>query len=190
MCEDRRYNRNIITGSKYHAVRTTGGKLTMTDNLIINNKNRGVYLGNKSGSGSIVNNLLIGNASGIDGMSACRFSVQNNVILKSTYAAISARPFSRLMVRNNILADNPRGIIIHQEEGKSNPIQSKLGVNVFWKNQADTENCESPDMLNQEPDFIEPGNGNFKLADPAFEGMGLKDPKVIFDLWQKYKESK
>ncbi len=76
---------------------------------------------------------------------------------------------------------------IHQEEGKSDPIRSKFGKNVFWKNQTNTENCESPDMIEQEPGFIEPGNGNFKLADPAFEGMGLKDPKVIFDLWQKYK---
>ncbi len=180
--------RNIITGSKYHAVRTTGGKLDMYDNLIINNKNRGVYLGNKSGSGRIINNLLIGNASGIDGMSACRFSVENNVILKSTYAAIAARPYSTLMIRGNVLSNNPRGIIIHQKDGESDPVKSKFGKNVLWKNQTDTENCECPDAIAREPDFIEPGNGNFKLADPAFEKMGLKDPKVIFDLWQKYKE--
>lgn len=182
--------RNIITGSKYHAVRTTGGKLDMRDNLIINNKNRGVYLGNKSGSGKISNNLLIGNATGIDGMSACRFSVENNVILKSTYAAIAARSYSKLMIRNNVLSNNPRGIIIHQDEGKSDPVQSKFGKNVFWKNQTNMENCECPDAIEQEPDFVEPANGNFTLADTAFEGMGLKDPKVIFDLWQNYQEKK
>jgi hypothetical protein len=181
-------SRNIITGSKYHAVRTTGGKLTMRGNLIINNKNRGVYLGNKSGSGSIENNLIIGNGTGIDGISACRFRVRNNIILKSEYAAISAIPQARLQIQNNVLADNQRGISIQQEEGKSDPIKSKFGKNVFWKNQTDTENCECPDMIELEPDFIEPGNGNFTLADPAFEGMGLSDPKVIFDLWQKYKE--
>ena len=180
--------RNIITGSQYHAVRTTGGKLYMNSNLIINNKNRGVYLGNKSGSGEIVNNLLIGNATGIDGMSACKFKVQNNVILKSTYAAIAARPYSKLVIRNNVLSNNLRGIIIHQEEGKSDPVQSKFDENIFWKNQTNTENCECPDAIEQEPDFVESGNGNFTLADAEFEGMGLKDPKVIFDLWQKYKE--
>jgi beta-lactamase regulating signal transducer with metallopeptidase domain len=181
--------RNIITGSQFHAVRSTGGKLDMLDNLIINNKNRGVYLGNKSCSGKIVNNLLIGNASGIDGMSACKFAVENNVILKSTYAAISARPYSMLAIQKNVLSDNPRGIIIHQDEGKSDPVKSKFGKNVFWNNQTDMENCESTDMIELEPDFIEPGSGNFKLADTAFEGMGLKDPKVIFDLWQRYKEN-
>ncbi len=179
--------RNVITGSKYHAVRTTGGKLTMKDNLIINNRNRGVYLGNKSGSGTITNNLLIGNASGIDGISACKFKVENNVILKSTYAAIAARPYSMLAVSNNVISSNPRGIIIHQEEGKSDPIRSKFGKNVFWKNQADLENCDSPDAVIVEPEFVEPGNGNFKLTAPDLEGMGLSDPKVIFDLWQDYK---
>lgn len=180
--------RNIITGSKYHAVRTTGGKLTMKNNLIINNKNRGVYLGNKSGSGIIENNLLIGNATGIDGMSACRFKVVNNVIMKSTYSAISARPYAMLAVQGNVLADNVRGIIVHQEEGKADPVKSKFDKNVFWNNQTDTESCEGTDMVNQEPDFVEPDNGNFTLTDSAFKGMGLKDPKVIFDLWQKYKK--
>lgn len=181
--------RNIITGSKFHAVRSTGGKLTMKDNLIINNSNRGVYLGNKSCSGSITNNLLIGNASGIDGMSACKFKVANNVILKSTYAAIAVRPYSMLDIQNNVISDGPRGVIVHQEEGKSDPVRSQIGKNLLWKNQTDFENCDSPDTIKQEPDFIEPGNGNFKLADTAFEGIGLSDPKVIFDLWQKYKES-
>lgn len=183
-------SQNIITGSGYHAVRTTGGKLDMHDNLIVNNKNRGVYLGNKSGSGRIVNNLLIGNATGIDGMSACRFAVENNVILKSTYAAISARPYAMLMIRGNVFSGNLRGIIVHQEEGKSDPVQSKIGPNVFWKNQTDLENCECPEALAQEPDFIEPGTGNFSLADPAFENMGLKNPKAIYNLWQKYVEKK
>lgn len=181
---------NIITGSKYHAVRTTGGKLTMRDNLIINNKNRGVYLGNKSGSGIIENNLLIGNGSGIDGMSACRFEVKNNIILKSTYSAISARPYAELTIRNNVLADNERGIIVHQEEGKTDPVKSRLAKNVFWNNTTDIENIEGDDTVTQEPDFVEPAKGNFTLTDPEFEGLGLKDPKAIFDLWQKYKESK
>ena len=158
----------------------------MRDNLIINNKNRGVYLGNKSGSGRIVNNLIIGNASGIDGTSACRFSIENNLILKSTYAAIAARPYSMLMVRGNILSDNPRGIIIHQEEGKSDPVKSKFGKNLFWKNQTNTENCECPDAVESEPGFIDAANGNFKITE--FEGMGLKDPEAIYYLWQKYQE--
>ena len=179
--------RNIITGSKFHAVRTTGGKLTLKDNLIINNQNRGVYLGNKSGSGTITNNLLIGNASGIDGMSACRFAVQNNVILKSSYAGIAAGPYAELFIKGNVISGSPKGIIIHQKEGESLPVKSQFGKNVLWKNQANLENCDSPDAIVQEPDFIEPGSGNFKLTAAELEGMGLSDPKVIFDLWQDYK---
>ncbi|MDH4241749.1 MAG: right-handed parallel beta-helix repeat-containing protein, partial [Phycisphaerae bacterium] len=56
--------RNVITGSKYHAVRCTGGTLHVKDNLLINNANRGIYLGNRSGSGTITNNLIINNAVG------------------------------------------------------------------------------------------------------------------------------
>ena len=180
---------NIITGSGYHAVRTTGGRLDMRDNLIINNKNRGVYLGNKSGSGRIVNNLLIGNATGIDGISASRFTVENNVILKSTYAAIAARPYAQLAVRNNVLMNNLRGIIVHQEEGKSDPIQSKFARNMYWKNQTDVENCEKGDgAMDTEPEFIDAANGNFKLSNPEYGSVGLREPETLYYLWKKYKE--
>ena len=57
--------RNIITGSRYHGVRSTGGTLNMHDNLIIRNKNRGIYLGNKSASGHVSNNVILGNGTGI-----------------------------------------------------------------------------------------------------------------------------
>jgi hypothetical protein len=42
----------------------------MTDNLIINNANRGVYLGNKSARGTIANNVIIDNGTGIGGIAA------------------------------------------------------------------------------------------------------------------------
>jgi len=182
--------RNIITDSKFHAVRTTGGTLKMSDNLILNNKNRGVYLGNKSGKGMIENNLLISNGTGIDGISACQFGIQNNVILKSEYAAISAIPQARLMIAGNVLMDNVRGIIIQKKEGQVDPVQSKIAKNVMWANKTDMENCESTDALRQKPDFIDPAGGNFTLTDEAFKNIGLKDPKPLFLLWQKYKEYK
>jgi beta-lactamase regulating signal transducer with metallopeptidase domain len=179
--------RNIITGSKFHAVRTTGGTLKMSDNLILNNKNRGVYLGNKSGKGMIENNLLISNGTGIDGISACQFGIQNNVILKSEYAAISAIPQARLMIAGNVLMDNVRGIIIQKKEGQVDPVQSKIAKNVMWANKTDMENCESTDALRQKPDFVDPAGGNFTLTDEAFKNIGLKYPKPLFLLWQKYK---
>ena len=182
--------RNIITGSKFHAVRTTGGTLKMADNLIINNKNRGVYLGNKSGKGMIENNLLISNGTGIDGISACQFGIQNNVILKSEYAAISAIPQARLMIAGNVLMDNVRGIIIQKKEGQADPVQSKIAKNVMWSNKTDIENWESPEAIRQKPEFVNAADGNFTLTDDAFKNMGLKDPKPLFLLWQKYKAYK
>ena len=53
--------RNVVTGSRYHGVRSTGGTLYMQDNLIIENANRGIYLGNKSAHGTVTNNIIIGN---------------------------------------------------------------------------------------------------------------------------------
>lgn len=182
---------NIITGSGFHAVRTTGGKLDLRDNLIINNKNRGVYLGNKSSTGRISNNLLIGNSSGIDGISASRYAIENNVIVNSGYAAIAGRPYAALMVRGNVLANNERGIIIHQEEGKSDPVQSKMAHNVYWKNKTDVENIEKGDgAMDAQPDFIDAANGNYKLTGETFKNTGLRDPEKIYYLWKKYQEKR
>lgn len=179
---------NIITGSGFHAVRSTGGKLTLQDNLIINNKNRGVYLGNKSCSGIIENNVLIGNGTGIDAISASRFAIRNNVILKSDYSAISAIPQARLNITRNVIVDNPRGVIVHLKEGQADPVNSEIFKNVFWNNKATTENCSAKESTEQKPTFMEPGNGNFAILDPVFAGMGLKDAKIIFDLWQQYRK--
>lgn len=182
--------RNIITGSLFHAVRSTGGTLKMSDNLIVNNKNRGVYLGNKSCRAMIENNLLIGNGSGIDGISASQVGIVNNIILKSEYAAISAIPQARLTILGNVLMDNVRGVIIQQKEGEVDPVLSKIGKNVLWNNTTDTENCRSEDTIRQQPDFVDAAGGNFTLTDEAFKNMGLKDPKTLFLVWQKYKADK
>jgi len=77
---------NVVTGSRYHAVRSTGGTLNMTNNLIINNANRGVYLGNKSARGTIANNIIIGNGTGIGGFARSNVKVENNIIADSSYA--------------------------------------------------------------------------------------------------------
>ena len=70
---------NIITGSKKHAVRNTGGTLRMKDNLIINNANRGIYLGNKSAKGTIINNIIMGNGTGISGFARSKVVLQRDI---------------------------------------------------------------------------------------------------------------
>ena len=95
----------------------------------------------------------------------------------------------------NVFADNERGIIVQQEEGATELIKSEFKKNVFWNNQTnivlqttDVYDMEKDEIIEIQPDFIEPENGNFTLTDPSFKGIGLREPKVIFDLWQKYKE--
>ena len=176
-----RVSNNVITGSKYHGLRCTGGELQAFNNLIIHNNNRGIYLGNKSARGRVRNNVIMGNGTGIGAFAQSDVTIESNLILDSEYAGIGTRDSCRLKVIKNIFQGNTRGIIQFAEVGKSSV---QLGSNCFWNNETDMENCESTDMIELEPDFIEPGNGNFTLTDPAFEGMGLKDPKTIFDLWE------
>ncbi len=180
--------RNIITGSRYHAVRTTGGKLIMKENLIIKNRNRGVYLGNKAGNGTITDNLLIENGVGVDGISACTFLVQNNVIMKSGSAAVTARPYAALTVQQNVLVDNPWGIVVSKKDGDVSPVRSKIGVNLFWNNKNDTENCESKGDIKVDPMFVKPDKGNFTVGHKKLRKMGLQKPKVLYELWCKYQK--
>ena len=64
--------------------------------------------------------------------------------------------------------NNQRGIIIHQEEGKSEPVQSKFAHNVYWNNETDTENCvRGSDAIEAQPEFIDAANGNFLKHHPG-----------------------
>ncbi|NLH18142.1 MAG: hypothetical protein GX455_16320, partial [Phycisphaerae bacterium] len=103
---------NVFTGSGYHAVRNTGGNLTLQDNLIIDNQNRGVYLGNKSSSGIIRNNLIVRNATGINGFAAAKYLIENNVITESSYAGIAMQESCRFTIQKNILQGNEQGIAL------------------------------------------------------------------------------
>lgn len=178
--------RNIFTGSKYHAVRSTGGKLVCQENLIINNRNRAVYLGNKSSSGVISNNLMIGNAIGVDGISASTYTVTNNVIVKSGFAAVSGRPYARLTLQKNVLANNPRGISFYVKEGSGDKVQSKVGANVLWQNKVETENCDTKAIVKMDPKFVAPDKGDYRLGVKKLRGAGLQKPEILKKLWEKY----
>jgi len=182
-----RVERNIITGSKYHAVRTTGGTMFINDNLLIENANRGVYLGNKSGKGTISNNLIMKNGTGIDGFAGSSFKIENNVVLDNNYAGIGMRNTTSLSIRNNILMGNPRGLVLFEPDGSS---QNKIGINTYWNNEVDAENVtKTPDSIDAEPGFANPENGDFSLKDgPVKEQkQGLTNPQIIKQLWNKWK---
>ena len=178
---------NIVTGSRYHGIRNTGGTVDIKDNLIINNANRGIYLGNRSAAGVVKNNIIIGNATGISGFARTRVEIQNNIIADSTYAGISMRDSCSLTIRDNIIKGNQRGLIVHEEGVKG---ANKIEINTFWQNKTDTENLEKPaDSIDADPLFAAPDTGDFSLKQGQAEEQkqGLTNPDIFTTLWKQFK---
>lgn len=178
---------NIVTGSKFHAVRSTGGTLHMKDNLIIENANRGVYLGNRSASGTITNNVILGNGTGISGFARSNVKIENNIIADSSYAGVGMRSSCSLLIRNNILKGNQRALIMFAEGGSGG---NKIERNLFWQNATDAENLDKPaSSITADPLFVDPDQGDFSLrSGPALENQqGLTNPRVFRLLWDKWK---
>jgi len=179
--------RTIVTGSGYHALRNTGGTILAHDNLIINNKNRGFYLGNKSGHGRINNNVILGNGSGVSGFAASDQTIENNIMLGNDYCGLDTRDSCRLTVRNNIFQDNPRGIALHEQTARNNV---DFGRNTFWQNDTNAENIDLPEgSIVAAPGFVDPDNGHFTVQGEQLKAnsQGLTDPGVFGDLWDKWK---
>jgi hypothetical protein len=160
----------------------------MKENLVIRNKNRGVYLGNKPCKGVISGNLFIENGVAIDGISDCTFLVENNVILNSGFGAITGRSYAALTVRRNVIAGNPRGIVFAVQRGGPDAVKSTIGENVLWNNTVPTENCEAGRIVQGDPKFAAPEKGDFSLGEAKFKEMGLTAPDVLRRLWLKYQE--
>jgi parallel beta-helix repeat protein len=178
--------RNIITGSGYHGLRCTGGTLLAYDNLIIKNNNRGIYLGNKSARGRISNNVILGNGTGISAFAQTDTTIENNLILDSSFAGFDARDSCPVTVRNNIFQKNTRGIAIFKEVGRN---QVSLGQNTFWENGTDTENVERPaNSILVDPRLEAPAQGGFapQADEVKTNNQGLSDPSVFGPLWEKW----
>ncbi len=182
--------RNVITGSRFHAVRCTGGTLHVKDNLLINNANRGIYLGNRSGSGTITNNLIINNAVGIGAFARAKYEIKNNVIADSSYSGIGMYKSCYLTIRDNIFLNNERGWVMFDKGDKGGNTSYR---NTFWKNKVDDENFrKTANSINADPGFMAPKNGDFSLKPgPALENkQGLTNPQLFKDLWKIWKNRK
>jgi hypothetical protein len=158
----------------------------MTDNLIINNANRGVYLGNKSARGTIANNVIIGNGTGVDGFARSDVEVENNVIADSSYAGIGMRDSCSLSIRNNIFRGNERGMILFKEAGGNG---NTVYRNTFWLNKADVENLDKTfDSIIADPGFTDAESGDFSLKPgPALQQkQGLTNPEIFKMLWKRW----
>jgi hypothetical protein len=177
--------RCVIAGSAFHGVRCTGGELKATDNLVIANKNRGFYLGNKSATGVIRNNVIQDNGTGISGFAESDVEVAHNVIVQSSYAALDARDTCRLRVYNNALLDNARGLVLFKEAGAN---KNQVLTNLSWGNKVELENFDpSPPLIRVNPAWKDAANGDFSPTNPeALTGHGLQEPARFKPLWAKW----
>lgn len=179
--------RNVITGSKFHAVRCTGGTLHVKDNLLIDNANRGIYLGNRSGSGTVTNNLIINNAVGIGAFASAKYEIKNNVIADSSYSGIGMYKSCSLTIRDNIFLNNERGWVMFDKGERGGNTSYR---NTFWQNKVDDENFKKTgNSINADPVFTDADNGDFSLkSGPAKENkQGLTNPEVFKALWKVWK---
>lgn len=172
--------RTIVTGSRYHGLRCTGGKLNLHDNLVIANKNRGIYLGNKSATGTIRDNVIRDNGTGISAFSGTEVKIHNNLIAGSEFAGIDMRDTCRLDVARNLLVDNSRGIVLFPESGKNRNV---IGKNASAGNTTETEGFPQPPPELQQVEG-ELASGKFEMADA--KGFGLTDPTTITPVWQRW----
>lgn len=177
--------RNLVAGSAFHGIRCTGGELHVKDNLIVANANRGIYLGNRAAQGSVRNNLILNNATGISSFADSSVAVEHNLIAGSTFAGLDSRDICRLRIHNNLFLDNQRGIAIFEEGGT---LRVDFGANQFWDNTVDLQGHPTPELS--------------VLADPALENSadwspetfaawspqdhGLSNPAAIAPLWVKW----
>ena len=179
--------RNIVTGSRYHGIRCTGGEIEANSNLVVRNRNRGFYIGNKSAIGEICNNLIVENATGINVFARSKLEIKNNVILHSSYAGIAIIDTAKLEIEGNLVVDNERGVVGFSAEKGKDPSISIKGKNLVYGNKAAAEMIKLPSKtIQDDPNFTDPDNGLFKTK---AKGMGLEDPQALQALWNKWQDS-
>jgi parallel beta-helix repeat protein len=178
---------NIVSGSLYHGIRCTGGKLVADSNLVIGNKNRGFYIGNKSAVGTLSNNLIIDNGVGIDVFANSKLTIANNLILRSSYAGLSLIDTASLTVENNVIANNERGLIGFSAEKGRDPSINLRGENLIYGNTVQAEKIKLPSKtIESDPQFADADSGLFATTASDAKGMGLSDPTDMQALWKKW----
>lgn len=176
--------RNIVTGSRYHAIRCTGGEINAEHNLVIRNKNRGFYIGNRSALGKLSNNLIVDNATGINVYGNSKMEIGNNVIVRSSYAGLSIIDTAKLDIEGNIISDNEKGVVGFSAEKGKNANVKVSGANVVSGNKVESEQANLPSKTkNTDPGFKDAGSGLFRSET---KGMGLDDPEAMQTLWNKW----
>ena len=178
---------NIVSGSLYHGIRCTGGKITADSNLVAGNKNRGFYIGNKSATGTLSNNLIINNAVGINVFANSNLKIENNIILRSSYAGLSISDTATLDIENNVIMDNERGVAGFSAEKGKEPLVGLDGRNLIYGNAVESEKIDlSSRTIKIDPQFKDADSGLFTITANDVKGMGLNNPTDMQILWKKW----
>jgi len=178
--------RNIVTGSRYHGIRCTGGEIIADSNLVIANRNRGFYLGNKSAFGTLSNNLIIDNATGINVFANSKLSIINNVIIGSSYAGLAIIDTATVDFENNVITQNERGVIGFSAVKGETPSIKLRGENIAFDNATQSEGIKLPsELIGVDPQFKDSGSGLFAAEENKAHGMGLTNPEAMQSLWKK-----
>lgn len=178
----------LVTGSDFHGVRCTGGNLNVRDSLIIDNANRGVYLGNRRAQGEIVNNVIQGNGTGISAFGGSDVTIQQNVIRNSGFAAIDARDSCPLRIEKNVLLESPRGVAVFEETGNS---VVQILENTIWKTDTPLQDATAAaEPLAANPELADPDAGDFAVTAEEVRqaGHGLQDPAALQPVWQRWQK--
>jgi hypothetical protein len=147
-----------------------------------------VYLGNKSARGKVSNNVILGNATGISAFAGTDVTIENNLLLDSSFAGLDTRDTCPITVRNNVFQGNTRGLVLFAEAGK---MEVNVGRNSFWNNKADSENLDLPaSSLRVDAGLAGPDKGEFAAQSEATTegGRGLTDATVFRALWEKWQQ--
>ncbi len=179
---------NLFFGSRKHGVRSTGGTIHVRNNLILKNRNRGIYLGNKTTHGEISNNAIVENGSGISAFASADVEIENNVILGNGFSGIDTRTYGRITVKNNIIADNEKTGFAVFEEGST---KFRVGKNTFYGNGEPSTDFDLPSStLKEDPQFTNPDKGDFSVGNSKLKSAqhGLTNPESISALWKRYEE--
>ncbi len=175
---------NIVTGSGYHGIRCTGGYIEADSNLVIRNRNRGFYIGNRSAEGRLSNNLIVENSIGINVYANSELEIVNNVILRSSFAGLSIIETADLEMEHNIVAENEKGVVGFSADKEKEVSVSIDGRNLIHGNKIASENTELPSKtITDAPGFSNPDEGLFKSP---VNRMGLEKPEPLQALWKKW----
>lgn len=182
--------KNIVTGSGSHGILCTGGKITAESNLIISNRVCGFYIGEKSATGKLANNLIVNNGTGIRIYGQSTPEIENNVIYGSTQTGLSVIEFSLPSFSGNIIAGNKTGAFGFTDITNRIPLVKLNGKNLVYGNPVEAKQAQWPEeTLRLDPQFTDSAAGLFKPQAADIKRIGLRKPEELHDLWKIWLES-